>query len=120
MEGYILFSITVQTLLLFILVLQGEIREKKINTKETEIGKMLPIAAEQEAPIMRDKPRVQILLKNNSLLTVYDADDYIIDSEYVKIEKGNYVIASVKLDEVLAISLNPIRIKSVGHEEIRG
>lgn len=120
MEGYILFSITVQTLLLSILVLQGEIREKKINAKETEIGKMLPIAAEQESPNIRDKPRVQILLKNNSLLTVYDADDYIVDSVYAKIEKDNYVITSVKLDEVVAISLNPIRIKPLDKEEFRG
>lgn len=70
----------------------------------------------EENRIMREenstepRPRVEVYLKNNNIITVYDADDYSIDNLFMLIKKDNQIVASIRTEEVVAISMNPMGV----------
>jgi len=74
--------------------------------------------AERELVIEKEKKmctNVYVYLKNNNTITIYDADDYMLLDDFVEISKGEEIVASVKIDDVVAISLNGISINENQH-----
>lgn len=74
--------------------------------------------AERELVIEKEKKmctNVYVYLKNNNTITIYDADDYMLLDDFVEISKGEEIVASVKIDDIIAISLNRISIDENQH-----
>ena len=55
---------------------------------------------------------VYVCLKNNKTITIYEADDYEIspDHPFVVIYKETVIIASIRKEDITAISNNPISV----------
>ena len=87
---------------------------KALKAKIKDLNNQLADAAvkNMNMNIEKLKTNVIVYLKNNKVLMVHDADEFIHDddNDYVFIYKDDDLVASVKNEDVIAISTNSISL----------
>lgn len=89
-----------------------EVKELKAKVKDLNDQLADALVKNMNMNIDKLKTNVIVYLKNDKVLMIYDADDYSIgcDDRYAVIYKGEKAIASVKIEELTAISINTISV----------
>lgn len=87
-----------------------EVKELKAKVKDLNNQLADAVLKNMNMSIEKPKPSVIVYLKNDKVLRIYDADEFINDDDYVFIYKDDDFVASVKKEDVIAISTNPISV----------
>ena len=89
-----------------------EVKELKAKVKDLNDQLADALLKNMNMNIEKPKTNVIVYLKNDKVLQIHDADDYSIgcDDKYAVIYKGETAIASVLIEELIAISTNTISI----------
>ena len=85
-----------------------EVKELKAKVKDLNNQLADALLKNMNMNIENPKTNVIVYLKNDKVLRIYDADDYLISQKLVEIYKGEEVVASVAKEDVIAISTNTI------------
>lgn len=94
-----------------------------LKAKVKDLNNQLADAVVKNMNMSIEKPRTSVIvyLKNEKVLRIYDADDYVMLEAFALIYKNKEIVASVRVEEITAISINTISIgEPVSVEKLQG
>jgi len=86
---------------------------KALKEKVEDLNRQLEKALLKNINMSIEKPKASVIvyLKDNQVLRVRDTDDYsITKDDYAMIYKGESIVASVRKEDIIAISMNDISV----------